>query len=123
VPSSGKLFDGAHVKLMRSSPTGFVALSRITRDGAFALADVPPGNYTLEALSIPASAMEEIARSGRSDPLTSGNNLELGMMSIVVSGVDVGDVVIAMSPAGRIRGRVKIDGGRAGALVLSSDAV
>jgi hypothetical protein len=77
VSAGGKLVDGAHVvNLWRSSPLGLVGSSQVAKDGAFAIADVPPGQYILR--TVPTSVLEEIARTGSNVPLTDSPNLEFG---------------------------------------------
>ena len=64
-------------------------------DGAFALANIPPGSYTLEAVG---------ASVGTAPP-------EVASMPITVNGQDIGGLQITTGSAGRISGSVVADGG------------
>jgi hypothetical protein len=110
VSSEGKLLDGAHVILTRSTSFGgTVGFSRVADTGAFRIDRVPPGRYILQAYSVPRTVIETIARTGRSAPLADAPGLEFGVLPITVTG-DVDEITITTAPAGRIRGKVTLDG-------------
>ena len=76
------------------TPLGFGGVTR-DDDGGFAIANVPPGNYTLVA---------EI-RSG------AGPATEIGSVTVVVDGNDVSGVTVPLTKPGSLRGTVVADAG------------
>jgi hypothetical protein len=110
----GQLQDGAHVELSASRLTadvagGFLGVAEVRRDGKFSISDVPPGDYVLQARSIPSSVMNEIATTGRIGALTRTDG-EFAALGITVSGADVSGITLTAMPTGRLRGRVILDG-------------
>ena len=111
VSFSGKLLDGASVELVRKGPArGVVGVSRIGSDGSFSITGIPPGNYVLNARSIPMSVVAEIARTGRVAPLVSAKESEFASMPITVTGADVTGLMIRTFLPARVRGRLTVDG-------------
>ena len=115
VSSRHALKDGAHVALApaasigRAGLKGFLGVSQVTADGEFVIDAFPPGEYVLQGLSIPLRAVEEIALTGRSAPLTADADAEFGSMPLTVDGTDVTNLQLMLARGGRIRGRVTID--------------
>jgi 5-hydroxyisourate hydrolase-like protein (transthyretin family)/uncharacterized protein (DUF2141 family) len=111
VSSTGPLLDGAHVDLVRATSFGgLVGGSRVAENGAFSIQNVPPGKYVLRARSVPAAAVLEVARTGRVEPLTNAKGLEFASVPVTVNAEDVTDLTVTTAPAGRISGRVKLNG-------------
>lgn len=111
--SLGVLDAGAHVSLVRPRsarlPSSGAIVARIAPGGAFALTGVPPGDYVLEARSVPVRTIDSVARSGRVTNETFGGG-EFGAMPITVAGMDIADLAISISRGGRLRGRLVLDG-------------
>ena len=137
--SSGRLDSGTHVALTRlvSGPAALllsplVSVSGVSRDGSFVVAGVPPGQFVLQARSIPASVVDSVATTGRITNRTLATG-EIGTYPIVVDGVDIADVALATAPMGHVSGRAMLDDdasaapqGRSiqvAAIAASSDAV
>jgi hypothetical protein len=120
VSSRKKLHQGAHVALIPTAnidmpgPDDFSGVSEVAPDGRFVFNGVPPGEYVLKGVSIPLRDLEEIAMTGRSAPLTRSESGEFGTVVMNVDGTDITDVQLMLSRAGRIHGRVVIDGALAG---------
>jgi carboxypeptidase family protein len=76
------------------TPLGFGGLTR-DDDGAFAIANVPPGNYTLVA---------EV-RSG------AGPAVEVGSVNVTVDGNDVSAITVPLAKPGSLRGTIVADAG------------
>jgi hypothetical protein len=88
----------ANVSLSPSYRSGGVAtgVRSVKADGTFAFADVPPGEYVIQA-----------ARN-RVNPATEG---EFAARFVTVDGVDVTDLTLPMSAGSTIRGRVVFEDG------------
>jgi hypothetical protein len=117
VTSRGKFLDGAHVMLKPAGSVSvsgkllpFLGMSQLGSGGEFGISAVPPGVYVLQARSIPLSVVNEIATTGRSAPLVSAPEGEIGVVSVTVSGADVTGLTITTSVGGRLRGHVVADG-------------
>jgi hypothetical protein len=76
------------------TPLGFGGVTR-DDDGAFTIADVPPGNYTLVA---------EV-RSG------AGPATQVGSVTVTVDGNDVSGIAVPMAKPGSLRGTIVADTG------------
>jgi hypothetical protein len=115
ISSRHALMDGAYVALApaasvgRAGLKGFLGVSHVTPDGDFMVDAVPPGEYVLQGRSIPLRAVEEIALTGKSAPLTANSDAEFGSMPVTVDGTDVTNLQLTLARAGRIRGKVTID--------------
>jgi hypothetical protein len=110
VPASGKILDGALVSLIRADGPALLGMSRVSGDGTFRLDRIPPGSYILQVRSVPTSTVNAVAMTGKSAALTASGNIEFGNLPIVVGSVDVEGVIVPIAPAGRIQGRVLLDG-------------
>jgi hypothetical protein len=113
---SRHVLDGAFVSLMpaaKAGPVGVaesVEFSRVSAEGEFVIEGVPPGEYVLKGHSVPSGAVEEIARTGRSAPLTRNDEGEFGSLPISVDGTDMSNLQIALTRGGRLLGKLEIEG-------------
>ena len=113
--AGGRLQSGAFVSLIRSRvgasglAPAVVGVSQVQRDGSFAIGGVPPGEYTLQGRSVPLSAVNDVATSGRVNNRSFGSG-ELGSMPLMVNGEDVTGLSLVAAPTGRVQGRVVVDG-------------
>jgi hypothetical protein len=81
--------------LRSGSVTSVAVGAKILGDGSFEFANVPPGQYVIQAYR------------GRTNPSTEG---EFGALPLAVNGVDVTDLVLRTSPGSTIKGRLTFDG-------------
>jgi hypothetical protein len=81
--------------LRSASVTSVPVGAKILGDGSFEFANVPPGQYVIQAYR------------GRSNPSTEG---EFGALPVTVDGVDVTELVLRTSPGSTIKGRLTFDG-------------
>jgi hypothetical protein len=81
--------------LRSGSVTSVAVGAKILGDGSFEFANVPPGQYVIQAYR------------GRTNPSTEG---EFGALAVAVNGVDVTDLVLRTSPGSTIKGRLTFDG-------------
>jgi hypothetical protein len=108
--------QGASVRLAPSALLGagrldaFATSSPIGPDGTFAFEDVPPGDYLVIGRAVSPRTVREVARTGRSDVLTRDPDAEFGTLKVSVAGDDLADLQLALSPGGRIAGRITLDG-------------
>jgi hypothetical protein len=108
--------DGADVALVPSPAlgggglVGFLGHSLIGATGTFSIDQVPPGEYLLKAQSLPARIVNEIAMTGRSQPMTRDPESEFGTLAVTVDGEDIDGISVALSTLGRVKGRVTLDG-------------
>jgi hypothetical protein len=111
--SRGEPFAGAFVMVgQNDSATFFMGggSAQVRPDGSFVVNGLSPGAYTLTARS---------AMGG-------GEDGEMGMVSITVSGDDIDGVLIVASHGGTLRGRITTDEGTVptpmGALMITANA-
>lgn len=111
VPSGAELLDGASVALVRTGIVGGVAgVSELGPGGQFVITGVPPGRYLLHARSIARTVMAEIARTGKSAPLSANREGQYGMLAITVTGDDLSSLSIVTAAGGVLSGRVMLGG-------------
>jgi protocatechuate 3,4-dioxygenase beta subunit len=118
--SEGRPVDGAMVSAVPSrGPDGFGMMGggggRTTREGAFTLNNVAPGDYTLQVRSIrvvtSSSDGGDTMMFTRMAPGMGGES-EFAAQSLSVSGEDLTNVVITTSKGATATGRVTFDGER-----------
>ena len=111
-----ELMDGAYVSVSpaasigRVGLSGFMGVSRVTSDGEFMIERVPPGEYRLQGRSIPLAAVQEIASTGSSAPLTASADGEFGSLPVTVDGMDMMNLQLTLRRGGRVAGAVQMDG-------------
>jgi hypothetical protein len=82
------------VSLNSRNPGSFGRGAPVQPNGTFTIADVPPGDYSLQA-----------SLTG-----TSPADRELGRISISVNGDEINGVIVTTSQSGSVRGRITFDG-------------
>jgi hypothetical protein len=120
--SEGKPLAGAMVNVTSSSRTSEVGMlaignsTRTSRDGAFTLNGVAPGDYTLQARSMQVMTTSDgggrtmvfTARLGGGD---GDGQSEAGSVPVSVGGEDLANVVLVTSKGGTAAGRVIFEDG------------
>jgi hypothetical protein len=113
---SGTFHDGTHVALAPTRARGrganqeFIGVSRVTSDGSFFIDAVPPGEYVLQARSVPLSSVNAVASTGRTDAITESDTAEFGTARLFIDGEDIVDLAVTMVRAGQVSGQVVLDG-------------
>jgi hypothetical protein len=100
--SQGRPATGANVGLHSRTPTGFWGMggSQIGPDGQFSIANVPPGDYSIDV----------VPRSSRIRPAGSNEFDEIASIPFTANGQDVTDLVITTTPGAIVSGRVIFEG-------------
>ena len=119
ITSEGKPLDGAIVTAMPASRTGEAGLGfmgggtgRTSKDGAFSISSVAPGDYTLNVRSF------RVVTSGADNMMTfsatiggpDGSDGETAALPVTVAGDDLSNVVIMTAKGGTASGRLAFDG-------------
>jgi hypothetical protein len=114
--SEGRPLEGAMISAVPSRGGDFVPLSsagRTSREGAFTLSNIPPGDYVLQVRSMTTSTT-----SGGGDRVVFMTRIggpdgesEFGMLPVSVSGEEVLNVVITTTKGGTASGHVAYEGG------------
>lgn len=96
--SQGRPLAGGRVMIRsRTRMGGFVrSIPPLGVDGQFTIANVPPGDYAIEIVPMPAGAQPELD--------------EVASVPFTAAGRDIPDLVITTSPGATITGRVIFDG-------------
>ena len=117
--SEGKPLDGAMVTATPTSRTGDMAMlfmgggtGRTSKDGAFVMSSVAPGDYVLNVRSF------RMMTSGSGDTMMftatiggpDGGDSETAALPITVAGDDLSNVVIMTSKGGTASGRIVFEG-------------
>jgi carboxypeptidase family protein len=127
--SEGRPVEGAMITAVPSRGIeGAMLLSgtaRTTRDGAFTLTNIAPGDYTLQARSMTimtSGGGDTVVYSARIGGPGAGNS-EFGSLPLSVSGEDVSNVVITTSKGATVTGHVTFEGNSPGSGALRVIAV
>ncbi len=115
--SDGRPLEGVAVSLVSASRDSNALVipmgARTTREGAFTLSNIPPGDYTLQARSLQIITSDQ----GNSTMVfraatVGGSDGEFGSAPLSISGEDLSNIVLATSKGGTAVGRVTFDGQR-----------
>jgi protocatechuate 3,4-dioxygenase beta subunit len=100
--SQGRPVSGASVGLRSRTPAGYWTMSgsQIGSDGQFSIANVPPGDYSIEV--VPMSTRLRSTASVEFD--------EVASVPFTAAGQDISDLVITTTPGATVTGRVIFEG-------------